>query len=127
MYPENRQLLVGLAYYSAADEAWPEALEYVGQAKFSVIEADCHRVLSSAADAEAYVVELHVTHVLWNTSGFRAGTNIRATILSKELGLSPNQRYCVVLANSPYAIFGSVVAKRWLSSNRRSAKKWVLK
>ena len=29
MYPENRQLLVGLAYYSAADEAWPEALEYI--------------------------------------------------------------------------------------------------
>ena len=29
MYPENRQLLVGLAYYSAADEAWPEALEFI--------------------------------------------------------------------------------------------------
>jgi S1-C subfamily serine protease len=29
MYPQNRQLLVGLAYYSAADEAWPEALEYI--------------------------------------------------------------------------------------------------
>ena len=29
LLPENRQLLVGLAYYSAADEAWPQALEYV--------------------------------------------------------------------------------------------------
>ncbi len=29
LLPENRQLLVGLAYYSAADEAWPEALEYI--------------------------------------------------------------------------------------------------
>jgi S1-C subfamily serine protease len=29
MVPENRQLLVGLAYYSAADEAWPNALEYI--------------------------------------------------------------------------------------------------
>ncbi len=29
LLPENRQLLVGLAYYSAADEAWPKALEYI--------------------------------------------------------------------------------------------------
>jgi S1-C subfamily serine protease len=29
LVPENRQLLVGLAYYSATDEAWPEALEYI--------------------------------------------------------------------------------------------------
>ncbi len=29
LLPENRQLLVGLAYYNAADEAWPKALEYI--------------------------------------------------------------------------------------------------
>jgi len=29
MYPENRQILVGLAYYSAADEAWAESLAYI--------------------------------------------------------------------------------------------------
>jgi S1-C subfamily serine protease len=28
MFPENRQLLVGLAYYSAAGEAWDKALDY---------------------------------------------------------------------------------------------------
>ena len=29
MFPENRQLLVGLAYYSAAEEAWDQALVYI--------------------------------------------------------------------------------------------------
>jgi S1-C subfamily serine protease len=28
MFPENRQLLVGMAYYSAADESWDQALDY---------------------------------------------------------------------------------------------------
>ena len=31
LLPKNRQLLVGLAYYSAANEAWPQALEYTRQ------------------------------------------------------------------------------------------------
>jgi S1-C subfamily serine protease len=29
LLPENRQLLVGLAYFSVAEEAWPRALEYI--------------------------------------------------------------------------------------------------
>lgn len=29
MYPDNRGLLAGLAFYSAGDEAWPQALEYI--------------------------------------------------------------------------------------------------
>jgi tetratricopeptide (TPR) repeat protein len=29
MYPHNRKILSGLAFYSAADEAWPQALEYI--------------------------------------------------------------------------------------------------
>jgi S1-C subfamily serine protease len=29
IYPENRQILVGLAFYNAADEAWPQALKYI--------------------------------------------------------------------------------------------------
>ncbi len=29
LHPENRQLLVGLAFYSAADEAWTEALAHI--------------------------------------------------------------------------------------------------
>ena len=27
--PENRQILVGLAFYNAAEEAWPQALKYI--------------------------------------------------------------------------------------------------
>jgi S1-C subfamily serine protease/predicted DNA-binding protein len=29
MYPNNRAILSGLAFYSAADEKWPQALEYI--------------------------------------------------------------------------------------------------
>ena len=28
--PENRQFLMGLAFYKAAEEAWPQALNYIG-------------------------------------------------------------------------------------------------
>jgi hypothetical protein len=28
--PENRQILAGLAFYNAAQEAWPQALKYIG-------------------------------------------------------------------------------------------------
>ncbi|MGD2125307.1 MAG: trypsin-like peptidase domain-containing protein [Desulfobacteraceae bacterium] len=29
LYPHNRNLLLGLAFYNAAEEAWPKALEYI--------------------------------------------------------------------------------------------------
>jgi hypothetical protein len=29
LYPKNRNIALALAFYSAADEAWPQALEYI--------------------------------------------------------------------------------------------------
>ncbi len=36
LYPKNRNIALALAFYSAADESWPQALEYIG----AVLEAE---------------------------------------------------------------------------------------
>ncbi len=71
LLPENRQLLVGLAYYSAADEAWPKALEYIrtflkqGGRQYSdrmglgLMESGILHYQGQEVDAQASLEEFH--------------------------------------------------------------------